>query len=87
MLFEFIRSLYIYLPLFKLIGQLFIKINLMFWKILLPFLMFCLLFIIVSTIVLKSVLFPDLSAQPVIMGETFVWTFKQFFTTDLSKFI
>nr|CAD2202601.1 unnamed protein product [Meloidogyne enterolobii] len=86
MLFEFIRSLYIYLPLFKLIGQLFIKINLMFWKILLPFLMFCLLFIIISTIVLKSVLFPDLSAQPVIMGETFVWTFKQFFTTDLNIF-
>uniref|UniRef100_A0A914MJ64 Uncharacterized protein n=1 Tax=Meloidogyne incognita TaxID=6306 RepID=A0A914MJ64_MELIC len=86
MLFEFIRTLYIYLPLFKLIGQLFIKINLMFWKILLPFLMFCLLFIIISTIVLKSVLFPDLSAQPVIMGETFIWTFKQFFSSDLNIF-
>ncbi|KAF7640376.1 hypothetical protein Mgra_00000197 [Meloidogyne graminicola] len=84
LLYELIKTLFIYIPLSSKIGPLFVKIKILIFKILLPFLLFYFLLIIISTIILKSTLFPDLSTQPIILSETFIWTFKQFFTSDLN---
>lgn len=49
------------------------------------FLLLIILLLFGSALAIKAALFPDLSASPGVMGETFGWTFQQLFTTDLGK--
>ena len=86
LLYECHKTLFVYVPLSSVLGPMLVRIRLMVTRDLVNFTLLMSLLVASSAVAIKATLFPDLSAQPAVMAETFGWTFQQLFITDLGAF-
>lgn len=87
LLYECHKTLFVYVPLSPVLGPMLVRIRLMVTRDLVNFTLLMALLVASSAIAIKATLFPDLSAQPEVVAETFEWTFQQLFITDLGTML